>query len=161
MRDPRKIDEELSILVLELDEALLDEKDFIEKDAQKKQRLDVIDHDVQTAEQSMAQDQQTVSVKTQEREALLVVITEMKTEFSLLNEQEATLESSLSMLNQRLADEQTTVDENTAQIGELETRIVRLTAEIQELQGSTAVLERERSEMSGRLEEISTRRSAP
>ncbi len=155
----KRLDEELSIVNLEIDETTLDEKELSVKEIEKKNRLLILEKESSVNEQKMAQSQELISVKTQEREELLVVIAEMKTEFSLLNEQEAALNNNFSILTENINRQNSSLDEYIRQKDEYIRRVEELTSAIEELEEKTVLLEREKQSVESSLAEIAIQRN--
>jgi len=155
----KKLDDELSIINLEIDETTLDGQELTDKEQEKKNRLVVVDTARAQKEEEMARWQELISVKTQEREELLVVIAEMKTEFSLLNEQEQTLNNNFSILDSSLNEQRRNLEDYQKEKDETTRRIDELNRQIRELSQRTVVLEEERQKTQTSLEEIKQQRS--
>jgi len=156
----KKLDDEMAVVALEIDETTLDEQDLIEKESEKKERLAAIDQETQVNEQAMAKGQEIISLKTQEREDLLVVIAEMKTEFSHLTEQEESLNSNFSMLKQNLDEQYNNKADYIRGRDDSQNRSEELRACVQELESSTIILEQEKNLTQEHLKEISEKRTA-
>ncbi len=156
----KKLDDELSIVDLEIDETTLDEQEFVEKEKEKKNWLEVIDKETLRNEQEMASGQELMSIKTQEREGLLVVMAEMKTEFSLLNEQEKSLNDNFAMLKRNIEEQCHNLREYSLQKDEALKRIGQLNEEIGTLEENTTLLEEQRTQTHGALEQTKEQRGA-
>ncbi|MBI4845584.1 MAG: AAA family ATPase [Candidatus Omnitrophica bacterium] len=154
----KKLDDEIAILNLEIDETTLDEQELMAKEIEKKKRLEEIDELTRVNEKKMAQGQELIAIKTQEREELLVVIAEMKTEFSLLNEQEAALNTNFSMLDQSIESQRANAKEYLRQKEDLLKRSEELSIQKEELKQKTTVLETEKQQMEEALQGISLQR---
>lgn len=155
----KKLDDELSIVNLEIDETTLDAQELVEKEIDKKNRLEVIDQETLKNEQEMAVGQELMSVKTQEREELLVVMAEMKTEFSHLNEQEKALNDNFEILKRNINEQRCNVEDYASQKNEALKRIDQLNEEIETLAQNTISLETERMQTEGALEQAKEQRS--
>ncbi len=158
-QNKEKLDDELSVIDLEIDETTLDLSELEEKESARKLRLTVVDDETVINEQSMARNQELISVRTQEREELLVVIAEMKTEFSLFNDQEKSLNESFSLLNSSLKELQISSEESITHKEDSLKRIDELTVQVRELEQSTKGLEANKEEIGGSLEECKEKRS--
>ncbi len=156
----KKLDDELSIVDLEIDETTLDVQELVDKEKEKKQRLDIIDEETLKNEQEMAVGQEFMSVKTQEREEFLVVMAEMKTEFSHLNEQEKALNDSFSLLKKNIEEQRCNLQEYSLQKDKALKRIDQLHLEIDTLEQSTTSLETQRMQTEESLKETKEQRSA-
>ncbi len=154
----KKLDDELAIVDLEIEETTLDEQEFIEKEKEKKNLLEVIEEETQHNEQEMARGQELMSVKTQEREELLVVMAEMKTEFSLLNEQEKSLNDNFAMLKRNIEEQRHNLQEYSLQKDEALKRVAQLNQEIETLEENTTLLEEQRRQTQGALEKTKEQR---
>jgi chromosome segregation protein len=155
----KKLDDELAVVDLEIDETALDVKELQDKENAKKDRLKVIDQETQENEQQMAKNQELISIRTQEREELLVVIAEMKTEFSLFNEQEESLNKSFIILNNNLKELQVSFEESARYKDESIKRVDELKLEVSELEKSNLDLEQEKQKIGVSLEEFRQKRS--
>ncbi|MFH1062768.1 MAG: AAA family ATPase [Candidatus Omnitrophota bacterium] len=154
----KKLVDELLVIDLEIDETTLDVQEFEEKEAAKRARLSIVDQEIVGNEQTMASNHQLIGIKNKEREELLVIIAEMKTEFSLLNEQEESLNQSFSMLYNTLKELTLNSEEFVRYKDESIKRIEALTIQVSELNKSTLVLEQEKEEIGMSLEEFKEKR---
>ncbi|MBU1086313.1 MAG: AAA family ATPase [Candidatus Omnitrophica bacterium] len=154
----KKLVDELALVDLEIEETLLDVQDLETKETAKKQRLEIVDQEIVVSEQTIAANQELVAVKNKEREQLLVVIAEMKTEFSLLNDQEAALNESFALLNSNLKELNQNSEEFIRYKEDSIKRIDTLTIQVTELDKLTVILEAEKEEIGGSLEEFKEKR---
>ncbi|MDD5746933.1 MAG: chromosome segregation protein SMC, partial [Candidatus Omnitrophica bacterium] len=157
--DKRKLDEELSVVNLEIDETTLDEKEWVSKEIDKKERLEFIDRETRSHEQSMARFQEIISLKTQEREEMLLVAAEMKTELGLLDEQESSLRENCSMVAHTLEEQRGNIKEFVRQEEDSKRRIEELTVQVEELRNNIVVFEQEKREAETALERIAAQRA--
>ncbi|MFH1459314.1 MAG: chromosome segregation protein SMC [Candidatus Omnitrophota bacterium] len=156
----KKLDDELAVIDIEIDETILDEKELIEKESQKKERLKEIDKAAALNEHEMARGQELIAIKTQEREELLIIISKMKTEFSLLSEQEETLNANFSMLKQSQAEQQNNVNEYLTLTEELKFKTEDCTRQVIELEANLQALEQEKKQTETALNQISEKRAS-
>ncbi|MFH1093117.1 MAG: AAA family ATPase [Candidatus Omnitrophota bacterium] len=156
----KKLDDELSIIDLEIDETTLDEQELVEKEKEKKNRLEIIDQETSQNEQEMAAGQEVMSVKTLEREELLVVMAEMKTEFSHLNEQEKALNDNFVILKRNIEEQNSNLQEYSLQKEEALKRTGRLKQDIESLEQNTSLIEEQKIQTQVDLEQTKTQRSA-
>ncbi|MCM8813226.1 MAG: chromosome segregation protein SMC, partial [Candidatus Omnitrophica bacterium] len=154
----RRLEEEFSLLELELDELERDQEKLLAREQELRQRA----HSAETAsaenEALFIAAQAQVAEKTQEREQLVVVITEMKTECSLLNDQEASLQSSRAMLRQSCAEQQRMRDDGERQSAECGQRVCELTAQTAALEETITRLRAEHAAAKDELEDVAARR---
>ncbi|MBU4304621.1 MAG: AAA family ATPase [Candidatus Omnitrophica bacterium] len=155
----KKLDDEAAIVALEIDETTLDAQELTAKEAEKKVRLEEIDRQACINEEAMAKGQELISIKTQEREDLLVVITEMKTEFSLINEQEEALQANLTIHKQNIGEQHNSVVEYMRRKDESNRRVEELTADVAVTEKETRTLEQEKEDTWSVLEGITLRRN--
>ncbi|MCG2711093.1 MAG: hypothetical protein L6416_02025, partial [Candidatus Omnitrophica bacterium] len=154
----KKLDDELSIIDLEIDETTLDEQELVEKEKEKKNRLEIIDQEASRNEQEMAIGQELMSIKTQEREELLVVMAEMKTEFSHLNEQERALNDNFAMHKRNIEEQSRNLAEYSLQKDEALKRTGQLKQDIENLEENTALIEEQRARTQEILEQTKNQR---
>jgi len=155
----KKLVDEMAVVELEIEETALDLKELEEKEEEKKQRLVIVDQEVAVNEQSIAENQELIAIKNKEREELLVVIAEMKTEFSLLNDQESSLNESFSLVNNSLNELNQNLEEFTQYKQDSIKKIDSLTVQVGELENANIGLEVEKEEIGGSLEEFKEKRS--
>ena len=156
----KKLDDELSVLNLEIDESTLDESDFKKEEQNSKDRLNEITQQVALNEQKMTEAQELIKVKSQQREELLVVVAEMKTEFSLLNEQEASLNENFSMLNANFMQQRSNLEDYESEKQQIAKRISELSQQAAQLEEYTGKLEQDKKQTDVKLNDVETRRSA-
>ncbi|MFH2138981.1 MAG: AAA family ATPase [Candidatus Omnitrophota bacterium] len=156
----KKLDDELSVINLEIDETTLDLNELVEKETQGKKTLEEIDEENQRNEQQMSQAQEIINNKTNEREDLLVDIAEKKTEFSLVNEQEAALNQNLDMLTQNFDQQHSVLNESQRQQEESGKRIEELSAQVVQLEEQIKAMEQQKQETEVQLEQIRQQRNA-
>jgi len=155
----KKLDDELSILNLEIDESALDESDFKKEEQNSKDRLNEITQQVALNEQKMIEAQELINVKSQQREELLVVVAQMKTEFSLLSEQEASLNENFSMLNANFMQQRNNLEDYESEKQQIAKRINELSQQAAQLEEYTSKLEQDKKQTDVKLNDVETRRS--
>ncbi len=155
----KKLDDELSIIDLEIDETTLDVQELVEKESDKKNRLEIIDQETLRNEQEMSVGQELMNVKTQEREELLVVMAEMKTAFSHLNEQERALNDNFSILKRNIEDQRCNLQEYSLQKDEALKRTVQLKQEVYTLEQNTISIDAENTQTQEDLEQTKEQRT--
>ncbi|MCP4650759.1 MAG: AAA family ATPase [PVC group bacterium] len=155
----KKLDDELSVVNLEIEETTLDLNELVEKEKQSKESLEAVEQQIAQNEQEMNCSQDLISDKTREREDLLVVIAEKKTEFSLVNEQEASLNQNMIMLTENYDQMRNNVEELTRQKEESTRRIGELSEQVVNLEQNTTVLGEEKQQIDTQLEQTTMQRS--
>ncbi|MBU1925650.1 MAG: chromosome segregation protein SMC [Candidatus Omnitrophica bacterium] len=154
----KKLDEELSIINLEIEESSLDEQELKVKESENKIRLDEINEQTQLSEEAMTQAQELIKINIQAREELLVVITEMRTEFSLLDQQEVALKDNFSMANDNLEQARRNQEDYRLQKEQLNERIGELLLQVETMQTAMTTLEEQKKQAEENLSQISGRR---
>lgn len=156
----KKLDDELSLLNLEIAETEQNKIEFEEEETKGKSRLKELEGNSLKNEQVLLCAQELIKVKTQEREELLVIIAEMRTEFSLLHEQEVTLNTNHSVLTQSLQEQRTNIKEYEQQKQEALRRSQELLQEIVRLQQDNQKIQEEKQKLETQLQEISAKRQS-
>ncbi len=156
----KSLDDELAVILVEIDETELDERDLRDRETGSRKRLDELEELSRQNEEKMTAGQQLLKDKSVEREDLLMVITELKTEVSLLREKEASLNSNLSMVRNGLDEQQRMKAEFETQKEDAGRKIEELTRRIGELEENRERLEAERLSGEAELERTGTQRNS-
>ncbi len=155
----KKLADEMAVVDLEIEETSLDLKELEEKETARRQRLSIVDQEVAANEQSIAENQELIAIKNKVREELLVVIAQMETEFSLLNDQESSLNESFALVNNSLNELKQNSEEFIRYKQDSIKKIESLSIQVGELENSNIGLEVEKEEIGGSLEEFKEKRS--
>lgn len=128
-----KLNEEESLLNLELDEVKSEIENSTAKEEEFNKELASLDDEDIKVQETIKANQETISAKAQEREETLVHITQMKTELDLLKDKEESVLKALNMMGRSLDDERTSLTAKEKEIEESKSRISELNAESDEL----------------------------
>lgn len=129
----RKLNEEESLLNLELDEVKSEIETLTAKEEELKKELASLDEEDIKVQETIKANQETIALKAKGREEVLVQITQMKTELSLLTDKEESVLKALNMMRRSLEDERVSLTAKESQIEESRAKILELNSESEEL----------------------------
>lgn len=125
----RKLNEEESLLNLELDEVKSEIETLTAKEVELKKELASLDEEDIKVQETIKANQETIALKAKEREEVLVQITQMKTELSLLTDKEESVLKALNMMTRSLEDERVSLTAKESQTEESRAKILELNSE--------------------------------
>lgn len=128
-----KLNEEESLLNLELGEVNSEIDTYSMKEGDLKKELASLDDEDAKVQETIKSNQDTIALKLKEREDTLVLITQLKTELDLLKDREVSVVNALSMMARSLEDERTGLTSKEKEIGDSKARISELVVESEQL----------------------------
>jgi len=164
--ETKKIKDEEALADLELDETKEELTQLNTKDEEVKKAIKELETKVNTLQESIASNQQSIETNSKERETLLVQLTEQRTQLSSIDGKHESLANSLSLLEESLASEEgvttsrsTLREDSKGKINQLYTEIETLKLEIESVTGKKDTtykdIEGLRQKRSGELSAIS------
>lgn len=124
-----KLNEEESLLNLELGEANSEIETYVTKEEELKKELASLDDEDAKVQDTIKSNQDTIALKLREREDTLVLITQIKTELDMLKDKEVSVVNALSMMARSLEDERSGLVSKEKEIGDSKARISELVVE--------------------------------
>ena len=128
-----KINEEESLLNLELGEANSEIETYVTKEEELKKELASLDDEDAKVQETIKSSQDTITMKLKEREDTLVLITQLKTELDMLKDKEVSVVNALSMMARSLEDERGGLVSKEKEIDDSKARISELVVESEQL----------------------------
>lgn len=146
--EKKRLNEELSIIGLELDEIGSELNEIKEKDAALKGELSSAEDKAAALQAQVNGVQNDIGLKAKEREGLLVEITRLKTELSLAENKKEEVRNALAMLKSSVESDEASLSgrekdrfDSHTKIGELEVEVSRLEIENKDLVGEREALD--------------------
>jgi len=128
-----KLNEEESLLNLELGEVNSEIDTYATKEGELKKELDSLDDEDVKVQETIKSSQDTIALKLKEREDTLVLITQLKTELDMLKDKEVSVVNALSMMARSLEDERAGLVSKEKEIDDSKARISELVVESEQL----------------------------
>lgn len=155
-----KLNDEESLLNLELDEVKSEIEGLLAKEEEsKKELVSLSDEDIKVQE-TIRVNQETMHMKAKEREETLVQITQIRTELELLKDKEESLLKALNMMGRSLDDERGSLAAKEKETEEARSRISQLNLESEELAKRNEMLSADKVNAEGDSQSISGERKA-
>lgn len=154
----KKLEEEFNLVEMELDEILQQEKEFKERNISLKEKLNSLEFEHQSLGDVIADRQKAIDSNAQEKEKIVISLTEAKTELSLLSDKYASEENTLNMLKDSLNREQLNLENRKSQIKEGEERVEFLNSETQRMTQEDEILERQKEQFNAKVTELEQKR---
>ena len=128
-----KINEEESLLNLELGEVNSEIDTYAMKEQELKKELSSLDDEDVKVQETIKSSQDTIALKLKEREDTLVLITQLKTELDMLKDKEISVVNALNMMARSLEDEKGGLASKEKEISDSKARISELVVESEQL----------------------------
>jgi len=128
-----KLNEEESLLSLELEEVISEINSYMTKEEEFKKELASLDDEDSKVQETIKANQDTIALKLKEREDTLVLITQLKTELEMLKDKEISVVNALTMMTRSLDDEKSGLASKQKEIEDSRTRISELAVESEQL----------------------------
>ena len=128
-----KLNEEESLLNLELGEVKSEIDTYASKEEELKKELGSLNDEDAKVQDTIKSNQETVANKLKEKEEVLVLITQLKTELELLKDRETSVINALNMMARSLEDEKSALSSKDKEILDSRSRISELAAESEQL----------------------------
>ena len=154
----KKLQEEFSLVGLELEDILQQEQELKNRNASLKEKLESFESEHQSLQDVILERQKTVEFNISEREKILVSFTEAKTGLTLLADKYAAQENTLSMVQDSLDKEYLNLEKRKEQIREGAERIEFLNKETQRLQQENEILDQQKEQFNAKVTELEQQR---
>ncbi len=128
-----KLNEEESLLNLELGEVNSEIDTYVTKEEEFKKELASLDDEDAKVQDTIKLNQDTTALKLKEREDTLVLITQSKTELDMLKDKEVSVTNALSMMARSFEDEKAGLASKDKEIADSKIKISELMVESEQL----------------------------
>ncbi|RKY37430.1 MAG: hypothetical protein DRP78_01145 [Candidatus Omnitrophota bacterium] len=155
----KKLDTELLNIISEIRETGERRNNLIIDETKSKTSLENISQQILENEQGLVNLKERVDAQILQREELLLVNTEMKTKFSLLNKQEENLQTNFSLISNSLKEQKFNQDSYNTQKDDLTQKIKVLETELRDLKQNTAEIKQTKAQDEDSFQTISAEHS--
>jgi len=155
-----KLQEELDLIELELDETAEEETTFKQQEEASGKELAEFESEQNRIEAFVGQNQETIVLQAVEKEKSVVYLTELRTQMSLVAEKYDSQNASLNMLRESLRNEDTSISERKNQLQEAHTKTSSLITAIEYATKESNVLEEKFAVVNSELAKLQGERSA-
>lgn len=135
-----KLQQELNLIGLELEEMAEEENGLKDREGSLEEQLEKLEAEHQGLEGLINEGQNTITSKSLEKEKLIVTLTEVRTQMSLVEERYNSQNDTLNMLKGSLRNEQDAIDYRKGRIEESRDKASSLNLEIERLTEENKVL---------------------
>lgn len=146
-----KLQQEFNVINLELEEIAEEETALKNREAMHKEELEKVEREHQGLESLINQSQATISSKSLAKEKLIVTLTELRTQMSLVNEKHNSQNDALNMLKSSLEAEENGIESRKGQIEEAMNKSSSLGLETERLREENKVLAGQNQIVDGEL----------
>ncbi len=154
----KRLREELSLLNMEKDEVGEEVEDFTKRKGELEARIKIIDLDENNTQNVLLNSQQQVKAYSKEREEVVVLIAEIKTEIQALSKERSALSQNLGLQKESYHTYLTSLAQKNIDIDSSLKKSDELTQEIEELDSEITKLSAELKSVAAELERIGARK---
>lgn len=155
-----KLSEKTALLAAEFDQISKNLELLCSKKQSLINQIDSIDSENKALESLISQNEEMLISKANEKEGIIVELTKLRTETSVINERFDTQKTSLDMLKQALRENTASIALRSEQIKDAEERVVSLKEEADALVNSIATFEQEKKMLNESLRSLSNERDS-